>query len=381
MGADTRWMLSHGLFSSFGIDEGTTLLLKTLAASPWLPEVTSLLDIGSGTGVIAGAIKSRFPAVQVYLQDRDALALHFSALNFTHNKLSYAGLSSDLALHGIKENCDLIVSNIPAKAGTPVIRELISRIPGFLNPGGRAAVVVISALKETAAAAVIGSGQMISLQEHTPRYSVFHFAPKGPLTGRQDMGNDELESYLRDKKTFNEGGVNYTLSTAYNLDEFDTISYSTHSLFSLLKRVSLKGPFGVYHPGQGHAALYLAKRSDKTHGPVSLIGRDILSLRLGAFNLKAAGFEAEIFHLPFPDPDRSPGRSLHFLAVFPQKIPGVGAGEYWPFAEKALETGSWVSFSGPSAQIHHILSGKPRNFSLNDSCKYRGHRSILLQKR
>ena len=379
MGARTQWRLSHGLFSSNGIDEGTGLLLKTLASEIPLDSCASLLDIGCGIGIIGGALKKRFPQIAVTLQDRDALALHFTHQNFKLNKMEYERLVGDTALEDVCGGFDLIVSNIPAKAGEPVIRNTIKRLPSYLNQNGVAAVVVISALKDTVSTAIITSGYAIKYQEHTPRYTVFHFVTKD---GRQPSEPEAsgLTPYFRGEAAVNEDGISYRLSTVYNIDEFDTVSYATHTLFSVLKRTAVAAPVGVYNPGQGHAPVFLAKKAGKKAAPISLFSRDILSLKTSAYNLAASSFESKQVHLPFPDISGCEASSLGYLCVFPEKIPGVPPDEYWTFTVHSLAKSGFVSFSAPSAHIHQITKSKPRGFILKSSVKYRGSRTVLFQK-
>src|SRR5215211_3621682 len=77
--------VAHTLFSSYQIDEGTDLFLRTIdVAAP-----RTILDLGCGCGVIGIALARLFPAARVYSVDRDLLAIrytrHNAALNNTPN--------------------------------------------------------------------------------------------------------------------------------------------------------------------------------------------------------------------------------------------------------------------------------------------------------
>ena len=80
-GRDLAFHLSHALFSSYDIDDGTRLLLKTLAQKTDLGSLRSALDIGCGVGVIGAAVAAQAPSAEVVMQDRDALAAAFAREN------------------------------------------------------------------------------------------------------------------------------------------------------------------------------------------------------------------------------------------------------------------------------------------------------------
>src|SRR5512132_3845540 len=77
--------VAHTLFSSYQIDEGTDLFLRTIEVL----EPRSIIDMGCGCGVIGIVLARQFPAAQVISLDRDLLAVrytqHNAALNRTTN--------------------------------------------------------------------------------------------------------------------------------------------------------------------------------------------------------------------------------------------------------------------------------------------------------
>lgn len=134
-GCGLSFFLSHGLFSSYAIDAGTSLLLKLIAQHKIAEGKRSLIDIGCGAGVIGLSIKKRHPEINATLQDRDALAVAFSQAAARRNGLLPDGAeeSPDLRFAGALafegqegRTFDLIVSNWPAKAGIPVLKEFFS---------------------------------------------------------------------------------------------------------------------------------------------------------------------------------------------------------------------------------------------------------------
>src|SRR5215831_9319802 len=83
--------VAHTLFSSYQIDEGTDLFLRTIdMATPH-----TILDLGCGCGVIGIVLARLFPAARVVLLDRDLLAVRYARHNATLNATPNAiGLGS-----------------------------------------------------------------------------------------------------------------------------------------------------------------------------------------------------------------------------------------------------------------------------------------------
>ncbi|MDR1315985.1 MAG: methyltransferase, partial [Spirochaetales bacterium] len=186
-----EFALSHGLFSSAGIDRGSRFLLRVFSglldgglfpAPGKLRQggTLSVLDAGCGCGVLGicagtalrdlagkGAAGERcsgpgpglasvlvpasasVPALAVRAQDRDELARLFTEYNGLRNGLAGAELEARTeALLAAPAGAawDLILSNVPAKAGRPVLEDFIGRSAGMLKSGGLALVVVVNPL-------------------------------------------------------------------------------------------------------------------------------------------------------------------------------------------------------------------------------------------
>ena len=86
-GTKLKFELSHSLFSSFDIDEGTRFLLKEIANEPGIIHAHRLLDAGCGVGVIGISLAASCPEMDVVLRDRDFRAVVFSARNAERNGL------------------------------------------------------------------------------------------------------------------------------------------------------------------------------------------------------------------------------------------------------------------------------------------------------
>ncbi len=160
-GIDLTFTLSQGLFSSADIDAGTRFLLKTLSKS-WdedkaesRPLPASVLDAGSGVGVIgvalAAALLKEQQNVEVRCQDRDELARVFTAANAKANHISSEALEAytEPLLNCPPESAfNLIISNIPAKTGKPVLEDFVHRSAELLSVQGKVFVVIVNPLAE-----------------------------------------------------------------------------------------------------------------------------------------------------------------------------------------------------------------------------------------
>ncbi len=378
MGASTQWMLSHALFSSNKIDDGTHLLLKTIAKEISLDSCRTALDIGCGTGILGGAVQSRFPHIHTTVQDRDALALNITAENYRKNNLKEPALQTGLALEGIEESYDLILSNIPAKIGTPVLKKLITDIPAYLTDpdagSGTAAVVVISSLKTEVEDILNDTEAHVTFTEHSKNYSVFHFQGK-----RAAIPEFDFSPYIRGRNRFNYKKSSYSLETVYNLPDFDMLSYRDISLFSCLNRHPVSGSIAVYNPGQGHIPVYLT--GQRRLKEISLFSRDLLQLKISELNLADKNVEYQSRHIPFPEAltELNLPRRSH-IAVYTEKIPGVSPGRYWHCPEQLLDKNGTVSFTGQSAEIFLLTKESPAHYTSIDSIKHRGFRTVLYQK-
>ncbi len=136
--------IAHTLFSSYQVDEGTDLFLRTIDAEP--PH--TILDMGCGCGVIGIVLARWFPSARVILADRDLLAVRYARHNALLNTTPNVEVLGSVGLEHIPDiPFDLIVSNIPAKIGDNAIEhEFILDPLAHLRPGGSYWFVVVSGL-------------------------------------------------------------------------------------------------------------------------------------------------------------------------------------------------------------------------------------------
>ena len=138
--------VSQMLFSSFQIDVGTALLLRSFDAATTPRRV---LDLGCGYGPLGVVLARRYPHAQVTLSDVDLLAVRYARRNCELNGVAAnTQVVGSVGLEGVPEEAyDLIVCNIPAKAGDAAIeRDFVLGPLGRLAERGEYWFVVVSGL-------------------------------------------------------------------------------------------------------------------------------------------------------------------------------------------------------------------------------------------
>lgn len=164
--------IGHTLFSSFQVDDGSDLLLRTLepAAPP-----ARILDLGCGVGVLGITLAKRFPAAQVTMADVNLLAVRYARHNAALNEVANVTIMGSVGLAEVPAGpYDLIVSNIPAKIGDLAIEhEFLLGPLERLSPGGEYWFVVVSGLNHLIPR--LGPRHQLKLKEIKKRsgYSVY----------------------------------------------------------------------------------------------------------------------------------------------------------------------------------------------------------------
>jgi len=281
---ELRFRVSQDLFSSFDVDVGTKFLLRTLPEERRASR--AVLDVGCGYGPIGLAIKSVSPGSEVHMVDRDALACMYAEQNADLNGLVGVHTYGSLLYDDLRRSdFDLIVSNVPAKAGGPVIRELLIGASAHLRPGGLAAVVVVAPLARFVAD-VLARGPDLVVVDRQARsgHVVFQYSRVSttPATYRS-----AFDRGVYDRKTFtlSFAGARSSLITSLGLPEFDSLSHGTELLFDTLAelRTDTGSEVVISGPGQGHIPVVVAGllRPRK----IALADRDLLALRTSHRNL------------------------------------------------------------------------------------------------
>ncbi|MCA9961069.1 MAG: methyltransferase [Anaerolineales bacterium] len=376
---ELRFDLSQSLFSSFDIDAGSRLLLKTVATQLDMASFGSALDVGCGVGVLGLSVKKVNPQIELVLQDRDALAVAFAARNARLNKLRDVVVQGGLAFQAVAgRRFDLILCNLPGKAGEPVLASLLAQMPLHLTAAGIAAVVVVKPLAEMVAGALQQQGSEVTYREMGQGYAVFHFhggtavSPDAPLT---------LTPYLRAQPDFTIAKKSFALQTVHNVPEFDSVGYYTTLAASMLNGERVNGRVLFWNPGQGHLPVYLRLASGREITHYTLAGRDALSLQISAQNLETYGVPAaQIQQLHTSDFLQLPDEQYDWIILFPD----VDAGVPWtqtllPGSERLLLPGGKLLVTAKSTYVFRMLE-KEQPFVKRQDRKKQGYRALLLSR-
>jgi 16S rRNA (guanine1207-N2)-methyltransferase len=175
--------VAHTLFSSYQIDEGTDLFLRTIDVEA----PRSILDMGCGCGVIGIVLARLFPDAQVYSIDRDLLAVRYTRHNAALNATPNVHAIGSVGLEDAPEQpFDLIVANIPAKIGDEAIeREFVLDPLERLRPGGDYWFVVVSGLNHLIPG--IGTRHRLKLKQIKKRsgHAVYHLHKPIEMSNRE----------------------------------------------------------------------------------------------------------------------------------------------------------------------------------------------------
>jgi 16S rRNA (guanine1207-N2)-methyltransferase len=284
---------SQGLFSSYEIDTGTRFLLRSLMESRYAPK--QILDLGCGYGPLGLSLKKIYPGSTVQMVDRDALAIEYSRQNAKINGLEGVAIYGSLGYDDVKEtDFDLIVSNIPGKAGEKVIAYLLREARFYLTPGGMAAIVVVGVLESPVTKILEDTaGCEILVRRKRSGHAIFHYKFDEPSLAKPDRSALERGIYHRNDITMRLDDLEYSIQSAYGLPEFDNLSYSSEMLISTLNEIQGRGirRAAVFNPGQGHTAIAAWKIIHPQN--IELVDRDLLALRYSRLNLIENGCPPE----------------------------------------------------------------------------------------
>ena len=382
-GRGLSFHLSHALFSSFDIDEGSRLLLKTLAQNVDLEAVRSVLDIGCGVGVIGAAVAAHAPSAAILLQDRDALAAAVAEENCRLNRLDHVEVRCALAFHGLAgRTFDLVASNLPAKAGKPVLQSFLRHAAGCLSATGIAAVVIVAPLASFARETLDALRCRVVHVEATRAYTVIHFGA-GQAVAETDAEREDMSPYIRTSADFSTGSSAYSLRTAHSLPDFDTLGYAVKLSLDVLADAASARTVLVWNPGQGHLPVGLLAQRGRAISSLSIAGRDSLECAISALNLSSMGRPSARVTALASEADLAaafPEGSFDLIVAAPRPIPRVPwQADLAAAAELLLKKGGELFVVGSSTDLHRFLE-QPTSFHAKTSRKRYGFRAVIQRK-
>ncbi|HHX07732.1 MAG TPA: methyltransferase [Erysipelothrix sp.] len=135
---DFQLVSSDALFSKQRIDQGTLVLLEAIIN---LNPSGSLLDLGTGIGVVGVVLKKQFPLLEIIMSDVTQHAVEIATENIKTLGLDIPVLKSD-GFAEIDQTFDWIILNPPIRAGKKVIYRLFEESLERLNPKGSLIIVM-----------------------------------------------------------------------------------------------------------------------------------------------------------------------------------------------------------------------------------------------
>jgi hypothetical protein len=415
---DFEFALSQGLFSSADIDTGTRLLLKALsqkldeALREERPLPAIVLDAGSGVGVLgicAARALAGTPGLRVRAQDRDELARAFTEHNAARNGIDAAVLGAHTGplLDG-PAPWDLILSNVPAKTGEPVLLDFVSRSAGLLSEGGSVMVVVVNTLAGLFRDRIQRLALPLLHDETGKEHTVLAYGPKtgqnlaphsAPTTTHDDDFLAAWPAYFRGAGDHEMENTGYHIDAIHGAAGFDRSGASVAAMARLVVQLGapLAGgcaskPVLVHEPDQGHFPVWLLKHLEKTApgsapGRLVLSGRNILALEAARHNLRneAAAVPAVVTAVdPLLGKDAllaAAGELYGAAFLFPDLPPRTSRiGACWEGLDSLLAEGGIVLAALPSSEAERFDRAKTRGFARLGSHKRHGFRALGYKK-
>ena len=419
-GIDFSFDLSQGLFSSADIDSGTRHLLKVFSrlldddAKAGKNPPMSVLDAGCGCGVIgvcaAAAIMAMNGAANglaVRAQDRDELARSLTAHNAGKNRIPSGVLQAytEPLLAGHENSrWDLILCNIPAKAGLPVLEDFVRCSAAALTPDGRVVMVAVHTLADFFRQRIASAGAQFFMEEKSAEYSVFVYGGKLPRAALEEnapikTGKDFFKCYPFYKRTIAEctlEKIPLRIETVYGAPGFDTPGGDAEATVKLISRIGIEKlnlfsgmantALLIHEPGQGFFPCWLLEfltrnNPEQPLPKLVLSGRNILGLEAARHNIMAA--EVEIRPATAITPELGMRQKFSFIAAFPELIPqsllpkeSDQIRTLWTALPALLSAGSVFIAGFSSVNAERFDRVKPSGFSRLGDIKRKGFRAL-----
>jgi hypothetical protein len=373
-----------------------------------------VLDAGCGVGVLgicAAKALNAVPGLRVRSQDRDELARCFTAYNAAQNGISDAVLSAhtEALLDGPAPPWDLIISNIPAKTGEPVLLDFVSRSAGLLSERGCVMVVAVNTLAGLLRER-IRRLELPLLHDETGReHTVLAYGPgigakidpKTELNLAPNLDHKNIDDdFLARRPAYFRGAADYELEGAvYHIDAvhgaagFDRSGAAVEAMARLAVHIGAplaaccaSRPVLIHEPDQGRFPAWLLRYLEKTAaacapGRVVLSGRNILALEAARHNLQNAADLVPAVDILLGKDALSAAAPYGAVFLFPSLVPKTSRiGAYWEGLGALLETGGIALAALPSSDAERFDRAKPRGFVRLGGHKRHGFRALGFRK-
>lgn len=419
-----EFSLSHALFSSDRIDDGSKALLSVLAsetkgitggrsfASPDTPASPDrsaaraprrVYDMGCGTGVLGIVAGKTLHADEIILEDRDSLAVSLATLNASYNGVEDL-VSPSARPTGTAQavGCEFVLCNLPAKAGESVQRLMLAHGieslgedageaenvaesgAGGGSAGGLFLVVVVNTLAEYVGRVLTELGataERHAFRGHTV-FTVRRASSGAPTDTRTGADLPLPDAYRGEKRAFTQGSVRYHLTTIHGLGEFESPSFTNRMLTRLTAERCAGRNVLLFESGPGHVCTAL-QSLPRGSGPASIAvsARNTLA-GLAATGVNSKWRDTHTFHLC-----ERPMRLAEYLEPEECVVLPLDPEPYTPLLEETAELASHVSAVGGTLIVagrSGVISQFERHkhpLSITRKTRSRGIRGLVLDSK
>jgi hypothetical protein len=360
-----------------------------------------VLDAGCGAGVLgicAARALDAAPGLRLRAQDRDELARAFTEYNAAANLKTGSGAvfrTEPLLAGPADARYDLILSNIPAKTGEPVLLDFIPRSAGLLTGRGSVVLVVVNTLAGLLRDRIRERALPLLHDEAGKGHTVLVYGA-GPKTVT-DTGDflREWPAYRRGAGDYEMEDIPYHIDAVHGAAGFDNPGGAVTAAARLTCRLgpaigarSAGKAILVHEPDQGHFPVWFMRYRERSGlrapGQVVLSGRNILALEAARHNLRgdAALVPAVDIALNRDALRAACGGAYGAVFLFPDMVPRTNrTGAYWEGLAALLEPGGAAVIALPSSEAERFDREKPRNFARLGDHKRRGFRALGYERR
>lgn len=378
--------VAQELFSSHEVDSGSMLLLRSLTPTAF-PLTGRCLDYGCGYGVLGLAWKAFLPTWDVTLIDRDALAVAFSAHNAQRLKYTVDCVGGLDPIDQIGTGYDLLLWNVPGKAGAPVLADLMADSLNVLAPGGLLALVVVHPLAEVLRAAAATRAEFrIERDEQGSEHTVLHVRR---LHGVSEPKADAFARGVFDREpiTVDFGGIAYEMAPVIGLPQYDGPNHPTQLMMNALAGLTDLRVSKVIcvRPGTGHLPMAVATLWPDV--ALTLVDRDLLAIKASRRALTQHRESAGPITTEFA-PDL---RQLNAAeGPFEFAIVSIDHQMRPPVMRRLLDdlvrlsaSGAQLVFGGESTEVSRMLalSRKRSDLKMRDREKRKGFSAMVINSR
>jgi SAM-dependent methyltransferase len=270
--------VAQALFSSHQVDRGSRLLLDSLDPDAFPAEGVAA-DFGCGYGVLGISWQATLPDWSMDYIDRDELAVavarHYAARQPGAGR-GPARFVCDITVTPPEGGYNLVLWNVPGKAGRPVIAELLDVALDALAPGGVLAAVVVHPLADLFTDDLARDDVETTHRDRGKEHTVVHLRRTGGEAVRRDPFVEG--AFDRATEVFEAAGLEWMLTPVVGLPEYDSLDRATE--LAIRELAEIGGDVARWlavEPGVGHLAVAPFLLWPAARGV--LTGRDALALR------------------------------------------------------------------------------------------------------